>query len=316
MLYRALLGIAIALGCVLAPMAPSLAQAGALEIEAPAGTKPVAGLYTFRWRCNDLFDQGIRSVTWYYATDPDSPTKSRVVTSHQDNFTNFRRSWRTDGPFGLDWTTRNERGRGRSVLVGPRAGGPLISIDPVERDSVISLLARPTGLRNEFGIGFRIRQANRGFEVRNNQNTIRLVSGGEVLDERQLVGVRSQQWFWYEIGSRTRGKDVEIRVRVYDEKRERLLVNFTHEHRPTEAALLQPGLVALWGPADFAELFVDPWSARWLDDEKRELRWNTRGVPDGDYYLIAELVDGNSAPQYVVSPFQVEVRNRGQSATN
>jgi hypothetical protein len=72
--------------------------------------------------------------------------------------------------------------------------------------------------------------------------------------------------------------------------------------------------VYLTGPAHYAEVYVDPWEARWLDDRKNQFVWNTESVPDGDYYLIAELSDGRKAPERIVSDFQVQVRNRAQAA--
>ena len=40
-----------------------------------------------------------------------------------------------------------------------------------------------------------------------------------------------------------------------------------------------------------AVLYVDPWEARWADDTHNEFRWDTSQVPDGDYYVLAELSD-------------------------
>jgi hypothetical protein len=66
----------------------------------------------------------------------------------------------------------------------------------------------------------------------------------------------------------------------------------------------------LSGTADFGEIYVDPWAARWTDDAKDEVKWNSVGVPDGDYYLIAELSDGRTPPRLEITSYQVQVRSQ------
>ncbi|HEU4752462.1 MAG TPA: hypothetical protein VFU47_05080, partial [Armatimonadota bacterium] len=73
--------------------------------------------------------------------------------------------------------------------------------------------------------------------------------------------------------------------------------------------------VSLTGPAEFAEIYMDPWSARWCDDSDNTVRWNTSVVPDGDYFLVAELSDGRTITTEV-SRYQVQVRNGGALMAN
>jgi hypothetical protein len=132
--------------------------------------------------------------------------------------------------------------------------------------------------------------------------------------ERRALGLNPSRWYWYEIGvhKKPRLPLVEIRVRVYDDKREHVVVEFDPLY-----CRIQPGgdkgFLQLTGPAKFAEVYVDPWWSRWTDDRRNDVIWNTEVVPDGDYYLIAEVNDGKTV-QFITSDYQVQVRNAAQAA--
>jgi hypothetical protein len=313
---RALLEVVAAAGLCLAAL-PARAQVRDFRILPPTERQVVSGSCLVKWfdYREGAVDENPPAITWYYATRADGSDKKRVVTAGRDDFRAFRRTWQAQGAFAFDWALRKDADLGRDVLRGPKIGGPLVSLDPAVRDVVISLLVRPTGARNEFVMAPRVLGTLSGYEIRNDGNALRLLRDGEPLAEEPLFEVRPFQWYWYEVGFHTlRGKAVEIRVRVYDGERKKLLAKICKEDRPRDPALLRGGLVALRGPADFAELYVDPWEARWADDDTNEFKWDASAVPDGKYYLVAELVDGKSAPHAVVSEFQLEVHNPGQTA--
>ena len=139
------------------------------------------------------------------------------------------------------------------------------------KNSVISVLVRPRGIRNSFSLGARIQQQNgRGWEVRNQNGNIQILQAGQLLAQRSASNLIGNNWYLYELSLLcTRKKsDVEVRLRVFDEKRERTLVSMCGIRvRPTDASLTRAGHVSLSGPADFAEMYVDPWNSRWVDDE-------------------------------------------------
>ena len=312
--------IALGLACGVMAAPSVTAQNRALAFAPPQSTRAVAGRYLVRWTDNALpaSVEALRSITWYYSTSPDGTDRKRMVTRGYEDFSNFLANWRPQGPLTLDWVTRQDRGR--KILSCAANIGPAYSTMPVDQDSVISVLVRPRGIRSDFSLGARV-QVNggiRGYEIRNTGDTIQILQSGQLLRRQPVTLLGGNNWYWYEFGLRTRKKtDVEIRVRIFDEKRERILASICLPPiRPADASLTRPGLVSITGPADFAELYVDPWNTRWVDDDQNEFEWNTAGVPEGKYYLIAEVSDGKNPKYSVVSDYQVEVRNPGRTASN
>ena len=286
-------------------------------------SRAVTGKYEVRWLDNynaTAVDDGpLPSLTWYYATRPDGSDRKRMTTYFRDDFRNgYRRNWRPEQPNVFEWKVFKEEGKG-NFFAGLDAG-PAVSEfgsdETAPKDIVISALVRPRGKGQEFALGGRVRPGGIGYAIRGAGDTLRVVVGG---NQKPLRHHRCPQlasptgWYWYELGVRTRKKkEVEIRVRVFDEAREKMLVCFPIEHRPQNGDLLKGGRISLWGHADFREIVVDPWAARWIEDDENRFDWDTSQVRDGDYYLVAELVDLKGARR-VVSPFKVEVRNPGRA---
>jgi len=314
----AVLSLVGAASLILAAL-PARSQLSAFRIPQPASTLAVGGRYTVNWDdrfFNELDPGCVYSVTWFYSATRAGDDRRRLNTGFRDDFTTgFRANWKPEGEFLFDWDVNRDPRERRSYLVAPKVAGPAVSRDLFPPNMVLSVLVRPYGVRNEFAIGLRRQPNERAYELRNQGDTIRLMQSGRVLAERRLLRVAPHEWYWYEIGCYTarRTREVEVRVRVFDARREKVLVNFDPVYDRPAGGLDRGGLIYLTGPAHYAEVYVDPWEARWVDDRRNQLVWNTEGVPDGDYYLIAEVSDGRKPPERIVSDFQVQVRNRAQA---
>jgi hypothetical protein len=323
MLNRACVGIALAVLAVGLSPNRAYAQVGELRISQPANLRAIGGSYTITWEDDDktrLFaGNGLESITWYYSSQPNGADRVRMASFFHEDFSGpalFAR-WAAQGGLNLDWLVKKDR---RRYLSGNRNAAPIALKQPIDRDVVVSVLVRPTGIQNQFGLGLRWQPNGKGYEIRNVNNSLEVGEAGlpPVIQER-LLQVIPRNWYWYEIGMRTKGqpgRSVDVRVRVFDEDRKKLLLDAGFQDRPKDNSLLRPGVLALWGPADFAEIYVDPWNARWIDAAQNEFRWDTSAVPDGDYFLVAEVQDGRNKPRLVVSEFQVQVRNQAQAAAD
>ncbi len=324
MLNRVWVGIALAAMAIGTSQNRASAQAGDLRISEPANLRAIGGSYTIKWEDDDktrLFaGNGLESITWYYSSQANGGDRVRMASFFREDFRGqgalFAR-WAVQGGLNLDWLVKNDR---RRYLSGNRNAAPIALKQLIDRDVVVSVLVRPTGIQNQFGIGLRWQPNGKGYEIRNVNNSLEVGEAGQapVVQER-LLQVIPRNWYWYEIGMRTKGqpgRSVDVRVRVYDENRQKLLLDTDFQDRPKDNSLLRPGVLALWGPADFAEIYVDPWNSRWVDAAQNEFRWDTSAVPDGDYFLVAEVQDGRNPVRLVVSNFQVQVRNQAQAAAN
>ncbi len=299
---------------VLPPLPPVEAQSLGFRFLPPDSRLALAGSYRVRWDSPGiLLDQGLTSITWYYATKPDGTDRQRMVTQTKYDFKRgFLGQWQVQGPFQFGWRVDNDGDRW--FLRAPRGGGEAVSSEPYSGDFVMSALVRPMGITNTFGVRLRMQPNGNCLEALNERHQLQLASGGRVLRQWQSdIGPR--QWYWMEVGVRTFKQEVETRVRVYDEKRQRVINSCVVHSRPGQA-LLRGGFLSLLPQADYSDIYVDPWESRWLDGSRKDFRWDTSSVPNGIYHLVAEVTPDKGQPQLVVSDYQVEVRNSGQAALN
>lgn len=304
---------ALAVSVLAAGALPALAQLSLVSLPPPPSLQATTGSFTLPWEGPpaDGVDNRYLSVAWYYSTKPDGSDKTRITTFLHDDFQNFRNNWQANGPFAFDWTLKKDRERNKRYLSAPSMAAPLIYPQEIPLDSVVALKVRPMGAKNSWGIQLRV-QPRGALELQNEGNRLNISESGNQIVSLALPGIRPQrEWFWYEIGLKSRrGQDVEIRIRIYNEERTAMLFSHVMSCKLQSPQLCKPGGIGLTGPASFEELFVDPWSARWASDAKNSLKWDTTDVPNGDYYLIAEVSDGKTIPQLKATNYRIEVRNR------
>jgi hypothetical protein len=317
MKLRAFVGIAAGTLAASLASSPVRAQLNSFEFLAPPSTVPVGRSFTVRWVDVpvDGVHEGSTNITWYYSAQPDGADRKRMTTLFRDDFNGgLIRNWRPDGPFSGDWELGPDpTQRDRRVLRG-RGNSPLLSAAPLaDEDFVLSVLVRPAGVGNRHAIGVAIQKNGQGYEVRTEGNGIKVMRDGEVLEQSRAPRMRPSEWYWYDIGVRRKRKDVELRVRVLDEARRSVMATLDCDDCPSRS-FQKGGLVALWGPADFREVFVDSWAARWVDDSRNVVEWDTSEVRDGEYYIVAELLDEKGTPRLAVSDYRVTVRQSSQAA--
>jgi len=300
---------------------PAVAQFGEFRIFPPAAARGETGPLPLRWADPNPFQEDSTSITWYYARTPEGQDRKRVVSFFRDDFSRktFRQNWHPQGAFRAEWAIRNDRDRGR-VLVGGKGGGPCSSWGEVSGNVAVSLLVRPNGPRSEFGLGVKTDQDGSGYYCLNDGQSLKLVKReeqDEVLAAAPLASAAEPgRWYWYEVSLRSMGRGMkacELRARVFDEKHQRILVDCKSSTRCTGKH--ESGAITLLPPADFGELYVDPWEARWADRGEGQFAWDTSGVEPGKYYLIAELTDCKRQ-RSVGSSFAMEVPGADRAAQN
>lgn len=305
------------LSCLAAPRVES--QNLGFRFVPPVNNLAVAGSHRVTWESPGIIlDPGLTSLTWFYASQPDGADRKRMVTGAKYDFKNgFRTEWQANGGFLFDWKVDEDREKKIWFLRTPRGGGEIIANDPVPADFVLSAMVRPTHLAEEFGLRFRGQPGGEFMELRfiPRDNQLQLIGKGLKPAIWRMPPMRLRQWHWVEVGVRNFKREVETRVRIYDETRRNVLFSDSYNGRPDKVLVNnRPGLIALVPFAEYADIYLDRWESRWLDGSARELRWDTSRVPNGKYFLVVELHTGRGAPQTVVSDFQVEVRNPGQAA--
>jgi len=311
-LWSALVVSVLAVGAL-----PALAQISLIKLPPPPNVQATTGSFTIPWEGPpaDGVDQPYVSVAWFYSTKPDGSEKSRIITYHYDNFVNYKTTWQAPAGFAFDWDLKDRRQQkdGHRFLSGPAEKTPLVYGQELPLDSVVGLKVRPAIGRNTWGIQLRVQpRTGASLEFQNNGNRLHISEGGNQLVSLNVPGiVGSKQWYWYEIGLKAqKGRDVEIRIRIYNEERTAILFTHCNSYKLATPQLCKAGGIALTGPADFEELYVDPWSARWASDAQNSVKWDTSQVANGDYYLLAEISDGRSIPQLKATSYRIEVRNR------
>lgn len=301
--------------CVAVPRAES--QNLGFRFVPPVNNLAVAGSHRVAWESPGIIlDPGLTSLTWYYATQPDGQDRKRMVTGVKYDFKQgFRNQWQTNGGFAFDWKVEEDRDQKIWFLKTPRDGGEIIANDPVPANFVMSAMVRPAHLTAPFGMRFRGQPTGEYMELLFSPRDNQFQLSGKGLRPKvwRMPLLRTRNWYWVEVGVRNLTRETETRVRIYDEKRQNIVFSDTYNGRP-DPRLLRDGLISLLPYAEYGNIYLDRWETRWLDGSGKELRWDTSQVPNGKYYLIAEIHTGRGTPQMVTSDFQVEVRNPGQAA--
>lgn len=299
---------------------PALAQRdGRPHFPIPDNLEAPNGSYDLHW---EDFPPGavnprLVSFTWFYAKAPAGAERKRITTGLKDDFRDFRAKWQTPGPFGFDWVVKSRMNRRFLHAPDQPQASSLVSNAPIPMDSVVGLLVRPRD-RPQWSIELRVQKPGVSLKFRHDGDKLTILeSETEIIRDIPIDLPGGAKWAWYEIGLQTRpGRDVEIRVRVFNEERTELLGQYRKTHRLENLLLRREGGITLTGPADFAELYVDPWAARWAEDNSNTLRWNTSAVESGDYVLIAEVCDGSRVPRQIATDFRIGVRNRNREAVD
>jgi hypothetical protein len=313
-----------------------------LQLTTPTVLTASEGSFVVQWDDRESApDSCLHEITWYYGPRADGKARSRMLFTLprdlkdalakgspeslprevkdsltrpfvHDAFTaGFARNWRAPGKFSYQWVVKEDPKDRRLYLAGPRNADPALSIDNPPQSCVVSVLMRPNG-KGTFGVGLRV-QGESKIELRNDGEKLKVQLSGvkEPLIDEVLPNLASKSWYWHDFAVRNkRGGDIEIRVRVYDEARSKLLLSAIELYKPPkDSLLLRNGAISLFGPADFAEVFADPWSVRWTDHTGNILIWDTSQVPDGKYFLFAEAIDEAGRVSVTTSGYQVLVRN-------
>ena len=289
-------------------------QKPALEI-LPPDQPEAAGSVTVRWR--DMYDRGDviitgkqtpPSVTWYYSKSAQGTDRTRIRTLMADTFGQGMLNWDPVGLVGNDWLVSRERSV--NFIRGQKRAVPLVLPREWKADLVITARVRARTPERDFGVGLRYQENHVSYVLRGTGELCKLPNSVLKPCGDARKDLLPNQWYWYELAVRTVNKtEVDLRAQVLDDSRQKVLAYHAWRERPSKD-LLSGGVVAIFGAADFAEVYVDPWAARWLDDRANEFQWDTRDVPEGEYFILGEVVDADGKLSTAVSKFKVKVAQR------
>lgn len=253
------------------------------------------------------------SLTWYYATRRDGSDRQRVVTTFHHRFDeDFHDHWMPVNAFRSDWTVELDAARpGRRILRGRANGNPLMSMEQWPDSFVVSARLRPRPGARDFGVGARASRDQHAFYALRGWAELVNPEAPAFLRQKPLPQVDPDRWYWYELGVKNTKNDVVVRGRIWDGDHVRVLQTLGGRDIPGAVNCPIGKRIALLAGADFAEVYVDPWDVRWPMVPRQEgtLEWDTRGVPDGDYYLVAVTDTDGGRPRLRVSDYQVSVRH-------
>lgn len=256
---------------------------------------------------------GLPSITWYYSPNPQGVNRQRVVTLFHDRFEgDFHNRWMSDNPLRQQWDVVRDGVRRRvRILRSQVGGGPLMSLDQFAPTNLVaSVQLRPLPGAGGFGVAVRA--------SRSDPSSYTLRGAAELVNPKNpalgfvspVNTVAENQWYWYELGVCTMKRRVEVRGRIWDGEHTRVLKTLRMEDIPGQAPGCPQGpLIGLLAGADFAEVYVDPWETRWLSGSKGDLVWDTTNVPNGRYWVMAEIRNQGPIARVRISDFQVTVQH-------
>lgn len=283
-----------------------------LEIRPPANLVADRGV-TIEWTytAEPIDPQTIPSLTWYYTSAVNGIDRRRVVTLFHESFTgDLLQRWLPVNALRDDWEVRLDGGKRGDRFVRMRPGGePILSLDHFANEFVVSARLRPLGANPDYGISVRANREAREFYALRGAAELLNPENPTFNHQQPLAEVLPGKWYWYELGVRNRGKrDVVVRARIWDAEHQTLLASFNTVD-PGGPPCPQGQRIGLLPGADYSEVHVDPWSSRWLTPGG-SFTWDTRDVPNGDYFLTAVIDDGNGLkPRWKKSDFSITVKH-------
>jgi hypothetical protein len=259
------------------------------------------GQITVTWTDSN---SGDAIITWYYAEDAKGKNRQRVVTLFHDDF--------EDGATDR-WQPRvNSRWRIVRDLKNPKN----LVVHCETSNEYLGTTRRDFG---DVVVSARIFGSNGGMAVRYSPEgeppSYRLRDNLRLWKRDGNTGISAgsypaqSEWVTYEIAARNLPDgSVALEGWVVSANGELLArisgVDQGQNGRPKNT---EPAGIALHD-SYFDDVYVDPITARFVQDSENRFVWDTSRVPNGRYYLIAELRDGKKTST-AVSTHPVEIRH-------
>jgi hypothetical protein len=221
--------------------------------------------------------------------------------------------WVSMNPFRQDWEIQRDGGNRFAPLVlrSRPTGDPLISVENFpHKDVVVSARLRPRQGARHFGIAMRAAWDEPACYTLRGSAELFNPENPTFIAQKPVAGLDPRRWYWYELGVKNRKNGVLVRARIWDGEHEQLLNALQLEDPPGQPGCPNGRRIGLLPGADYSEIYVDPWEARWLGAPGAQFEWDTRDVPAGKYYIMAVVDTGPTRPpSQAVSEFAVTVQH-------
>ncbi len=245
--------------------------------------------FIIKWSDND---SGDAIITWFYTESAKGKNPKRIATLFHDDFENgATESWEPR-PNSRWVITRDPDNPDNLIVSCQTANEYLGTVKRDFSDVVVSARTRTT----ESGIAVRYSPEGEtsSYRLRCMNQKIYLWKRPGNTGISELDFPREAKWITYELavynlenGSPalegwviSENGDLLLRIKGVDEGQNQMPKN------------IEPAGIALHS-GDFDDVYVDPISARFIKDKKNSLRWDTSNVPDGTYYIMAEIREGD-----------------------
>jgi len=233
--------------------------------------------FTVRWvtmQDDDGLDRrDVPSITWYYTPNDDGGGRRRMVSVFHDGFeTPLNARWISANPLRQDWDVLREPGSrlGRRILRGRPTGVPLISLENFDKNFVVSARLRPREGAANFGVAMRAAYDDAACYSLRGMAELLNPENPKVRAQKQLQGLDPNQWYWYELGVRSGRGSTMVRARIWDGDHNQVLNTLSMLDAPGQARCPNGTRIGLLAGADYSDIYVDPWEARWPAGPKGE----------------------------------------------
>lgn len=241
--------------------------------------------FTVTWTDSDSGDAIIR---WFYAEDVKGKNRQRMVTLFHDDFEDgATKRWQPR--VNSHWRIVGDLKNPKNLVVHCETSNEYLGTTRRDFGDVV-VSARMFGANGGIAVRYSPEGEPPSYRLRGNLRLWKRPGNTGIATTNYPA---ESDWRTYEVGARNLSDgSVSLDGWVFSAGG-KLLARATgiDSGQNGEPKNIKPAGIALHDDY-FDDVYVDPVSARFVKDKENRFAWNTSRVPDGQYYLLAEVWDG------------------------
>ena len=260
--------------------------------------------FVIKWSDNDSGD-GI--ITWFYTEDAKGKNPKRITTLFHDDFENGATGNWEPRP-NSRWIIARDPDNPENLIVKCQTGNEYLGT--VRKDfSDVVVSARVWTPESAIAVRYSPEGETSSYRLRRMNQKLYIWKRPGNMGISELDYPNTEKWVTYELAVHNlENGSIALEGWIISEKGELLMrITGVDEGQNQSPKNAKPAGIALHS-GDFDDVYVDPISARFIRDKTNSLIWDTSNVPNGLYYIMAEIREGNKK-WTVISKYPINIQH-------